>query len=557
MASINLYKIEPSKVKLCLQKINGSRLSQRKNINLKKRVDKRDYNFDVALYLEEPQKSNDDISWSWLLNEFQESTYKVIKAPKAVLFIEETRDQVKETYAITFGNSYFKIDKFCDRDFGFNFASRMEYTNIKTTTLTAPNLKRNKTVNTYIDYNELDFNSGESFSKLKVNAKLKDDFKIFKSAIEIGNSIRFSITNETIDGVLDVILYVEKILRIPEENVRYKIPLFQLVKNSELLIKLNQNISHVLTETLLGKESKQLFSFPELEIIGATEIFNHTDDEFQLKYQRGCMEKITHLSVEAISKFCRTYHIDSEEKISKIKIVRLKNGESIVTLDLKSFIEYTDDENKCILSCGKWYRFNRDYLSYLNNSVKEIEAIYNPKYDFSDTTHNQFIEAQYEIEKDEEKYVGESENNIIKSLKRKYYVERCFNMIREQEGDFKNLDRKDVSDGFEKMDLYEPKTLTMFAVKKGKASSSLCYAIDQSLISLKKYKHGEIRDMPKIENVGLWFILERKNNLVTDESNKVDLSSLDMLMLKNRIDQWKKEVRLTGLKPIIYINYRL
>lgn len=39
-------------------------------------------------------------------------------------------------------------------------------------------------------------------------------------------------------------------------------------------------------------------------------------------------------------------------------------------------------------------------------------------------------------------------------------------------------------------------------------------------------------------------------------NNKVDLTDLNMLMLKNRIDQWKKEVRLAGYTPIIYINYR-
>ena len=129
-------------------------------------------------------------------------------------------------------------------------------------------------------------------------------------------------------------------------------------------------------------------------------------------------------------------------------------------------------------------------------------------------------------------------------------------MLREQEGTFSNHDRVGTSDGFEKMDLYEKASATMFAVKKGKASSDLCYAIDQSLTALKKYKHGEIVDMPLISRVGLWFILERTEHLPTTQNNEVDLCSLDMLMLKNRIDQWKKEVRLSGYTPIIYINYR-
>jgi len=307
---------------------------------------------------------------------------------------------------------------------------------------------------------------------------------------------------------------------------------------------------------LLGEESISLFSIPELEIIGASEVFNHTDDEFALKYPRVEDKKISNLTIETIKNFCQENNIDSVEKVDKIKLIRYRNGEAVVTLYLRSIIEYTDDENKCILSGGKWYMFNQDYLTYLNDSVKEIDTIYKVEYDFNNTIHNQFVDRMYQVEKNDKKYIGKTQEKIRESLKKKYYAERCFNLMREQEGLFSNYDRVDTTTGFEKMDLYENNTATMFAVKKGKASSDLCYAVDQSLTALKKYKHGEIPDMPPISNVGLWFILERTGHLSTDAQNNVDLSSLDMLMLKNRIDQWKKEVRLSGYKPIIYINYR-
>jgi|GEM_PF-290105 len=557
MASINLYKIDPNKVELCLRDLEVSRLALKNTLQFARSIDRVEHNFIATLYLEEPFQSHDSISWNWLLDAFQEPTYQAFKAPKAVLLIKETAGEAEVTYAITFGSSYFRIDKFCDRDFGFKFASRIEYKNVKTTTLTSPNLNRNKTVNTYINYSELDFDSGESFLKLKINAKIGEEFTKFKAAIEIGNSIRFNIDNETIDGILDVIIYVENILKISDENARYKIPLFKLVKDNTLLVELNKNINQILTATLFGEQDAMLFSITELEIIGASEIFNHTDDEFELKYPRADAKKITHLTVETIRSFCQENAIDSMENIDKIKLVRYNDGESVATLQLKDIIEYTDDINKCILYRGNWYMFNRDYLTYLNDSVNEIKTMYQVEYDFNDTIHSRFIDLKYEFEKNEEKYVGKAEEEIKKSLKKKYYAERCFNLIREQEGTFSNYDRVGTTAGFEKMDLYENDTKTMFAVKIGKASSGLCYAVDQSLTSLKKYKHGEIPNMPQISNVGLWFILERAEHLLTDAQNQVELSSLDMLMLKNRIDQWKKEVRLAGYKPIIYINYRL
>ena len=190
--------------------------------------------------------------------------------------------------------------------------------------------------------------------------------------------------------------------------------------------------------------------------------------------------------MKTIRSFCQENTIDSVENIDKIKLVRYRDGESVATLQIKSIIEYTDDENKCIFSSGKWYMFNQDYLTYLNDSVKEIKAMYKAEYDFNDTIHSQFIDSIYEIEKNEEKYVGKAEEKIKESLKRKYYAERCFNLIREQEGTFSNYDRVGTTAGFEKMDLYETDTSTMFAVKKGKASSDLCYAVDQSPNCIEK-----------------------------------------------------------------------
>lgn len=92
--------------------------------------------------------------------------------------------------------------------------------------------------------------------------------------------------------------------------------------------------------------------------------------------------------------------------------------------------------------------------------------------------------------------------------------------------------------------------------QKAFQGKSVCYAIDQSLTSLEMYKHGEINDMPQIKRVGLWFVLIRSKHLSLREDDTVCLSEIDMLMLKNRIDQWIKAVRLSGYTPVIYINYR-
>ena len=102
------------------------------------------------------------------------------------------------------------------------------------------------------------------------------------------------------------------------------------------------------------------------------------------------------------------------------------------------------------------------------------------------------------------------------------------------------------------MDLYKDET--MYVVKIGNTSGKLCYAVDQSLTSLKLYKSGNLHGMPEIRRAVLWLVLDRGH--IEDANGKPDLSRLKMLMLKNRLDQWKKEVRLMAIRPLIYINYR-
>jgi len=348
---------------------------------------------------------------------------------------------------------------------------------------------------------------------------------------------------------------VEKILEISDNDVKYKIPLFKEVKNEESIKKLNESLNKAIQSNVLGDSKCNLLSVPEIDIIGASEVFNGNDNEFELIYYKNASKKYDNLSMDVIKSFCIENNINSIEKVNKIKIRLYKDGDSVVQLPLKNVIEYTDEEYKCIYTKTKWYMFNHDYLTYLNDSISEIDASYNDKFDFNDLIHNRFINDKYEVEKNDEEYEGKSEDYIKDKLKKKYYAERCYNLIREKDGNFKCYDREDTSSGFEKMDLYEIESKTMFAVKIGKSSGDLCYAIDQSITALKKYKHKEILDMPPISRVGLWFILEKKKPL-TIYGDKVDLTSLNMLMLKNRIDQWKKEVRLAGYTPVIYINYR-
>ena len=541
MGTINLYKIDRERIEL-FDKALESKMQTASNRIIDRSNGSNEDVFDCSLYISD-SKEEKNISWNWLLHSFDKEDIKMPSSPKAILVIERNYESI---YAVTFGHSFFLVDKFCDKDFGFNYARKLKFEEIKTTTLTSPGLRRNKVVNTYINYNELEFNSGESFAKLKAKEVVPQDFSLYKPSLEIGTSIRFVTNTDSLDAIIDLICYIENTIMTREDQC--KIPVFTKITDKEYIEELKNKLYDEI------KQESTKINISELDIVGVTEIFNNNDGMFKLKYKR-FENEVTILNEDIIRSFCNEYNIDFNSQVLNIRVVSYYNGESVQTNTVYDLIDYTIDSEKCLLSKGIWYRYNNDYLNYLRASLSEIDIEYHPEFDFSKAIHSEYIDAMYEIEHDHSEYHGKSEGEIKKSLIKKYYLERVFNEIQERDNGFINYDRKLTQMGSSKievMDLY--KNHCMYAVKIGNTSAKLCYAIDQSLTALKLYKSGNIPQMPNIDKVAIWLILERKTH-IEDSSGKPDFDKLDMLMLKNRLDQWKKEVRLQGFKPVIFINY--
>ena len=542
MGCINLYKVDTTRSQKLTQDLL-KRMQLERTLERSIQIgDGESETFGLSLYLDRSENQK-DISWNWVLDEFDREEIQVVSSPKAVILVE--RDDGAE-YAVTFGHSFFVVDKYCDGDFGFDFARRLMYDEIKTTTLTTPSSRRNKTVNTYINYNYLDIGSGESFSKLKAKVSLADDFMLYKPAVEIGSSIKFVTDEDSLERILKLIVHVEDTIQNCPEI--YKIPVFSKIRDEDEIQRLNAKLA-----TGVCDNPGQV-NIAELDIIGATEIFNNNDSMFELKYGKKS-KKVTSLTSEELCCFCQENDLDYASVMLDIAVVSYYNGDPIVTKRVRDLIEYTLDEEMVLLSKGIWYRYNDDYLTYLEASIAEIDAEYHPEYDFTTAIHNAFVERKYVAEKDSDDYAGKSETVVKNALKSKYYAERAFNLLRAEDNGFQNFDRNPDRVGnskVEEMDLYKDEA--MYVVKIGNTSGKLCYAVDQSLTSLKLYKNGKLPGMPQIRTAVLWLVLDRGH--IEDDHGKPDLSRLKMLMLKNRLDQWKKEVRLMAIRPLIYVNYR-
>lgn len=542
MGTLNIYKIDNDKLQDLMETLN-QKMQQKGTQTIPEPISETGETQPIKCELYYAQQENPvSLSWDWVLAAFGQESVRTNPLPKAVLLLKKENGAI---YAITFGHAFFLIDKFCDRDFGFVFARKMNFQEIKTTTLTAPNSHRNKMVNTYVNYEELDFDSGESYAKLKAKVALPEEFTLFKPVVEIGTSIRVDSAENSLERVAAIIAYIENI--VDTEADKHKIPVFMHIKDRERKQSLNERLN-------LFVERRHEIHVSELEVIGATEVFNHNDYEFVLKYRR-YKEKVTSLSDDVLRSFCEANHIPLTEALN-IAVYSERDGMVFAPVCVRDMIDYTDDQERCLLSQGQWYQYNDDYLSYLQASISEITTCYEPQYDFSEEKYNAFIETKLLAERTELRYSGKSDKEIREQLQKKYYADRVFNLLMERDYGFENHDRGTVPVGngtVEIMDLYKEET--MFAVKIGGTSGKLCYAVDQSLEALKLYKHNQLNNMPVIKSVAIWFVLDRSGH-IENEDGKPDINRLDMLMLKNRLDQWKKEVRLQGYTPIIYVNYR-
>lgn len=427
-----------------------------------------------------------------------------------------------------------------------SFARRVKYKEIKTTTLLSPGSKRNKVINTYINYSNLEFDSGESYAKLKVKADLPEGFTLFDEDIEVGHSIKFNVPADTVDAIIDVIIYVEETL-CNETEVHF-IPIFLKVTDKEFIEQLNQRFADGLEDNPL------LINLSELDIVGVTEIFNNNDSLFELKYRRKNV-CLSHLDSKRIIDFIQTCDLSLYEGLEKVNVSSYYNGTPVRTEKLYNLVDYIDDGRRCILSKGSWYYFNDDYLEYLAGSLAEIDVVYDSRFDYNSTLYEQFITEMYEKEKDNVEYTGLDENKIKNKLRKKYYRERAFNMDISNKFRFECYDRVETKVGGSKieiMDLYKDETL--YAVKIGDASSVLCYAVDQSINTMKMYKHKMLENLPKVKRFSVWVLLDRRTRLDTI-NGKPDINQLEMLAFKNKLDAWKKEVRVMGYTPIIMLNY--
>lgn len=569
MVSVNIYKIYNEYLDEFLNELNEKEyvnsFEDKSYLFDSEYFEEFSLNFNLSLYSNENIKEN-DLSWNWIRSAFGLNSLSFITKPKAVLLIKEIRilkdnenNSAEENfYAISLGHAYQNISGYCDRLWAYSFAEHLSYESVKSMNILSPNSIINKKINNYSNFNKIELNSGEALNQLTANIEIDEDIEFLKNNIIISNSIKFDIKEPNLKFILNLIDYVNY-CNISETKLR--IPYFKQCHDKILKRKLNENMINVIYEDIrLGRKSIDICEF---FIINNEIKFLNQFTDFNIVYKKH-NENLDYLSINNIYGFIDS-NLTEEDNILDIQISfkETETGEYF-NRKFKNMIIFDNLEEPYIFDEGKWFVYNDVYMNDLKDSLDDIDVFYDDKYDFTEEDYNNFL--QNKSEEFDLDFNSMTEEQAV-NFKRKWYKELCFNKMREGDGFICNDRSMDNVKGhsIEVADLFKIDENAMYSVKIGSGSSDLSYVVDQSLIAITNLDNGEIKEIKNeninqiskndIQDVYLWLILKRINHLPLNDEGNPDLNSLKNLILKNKIDYWKKEVIMSRRNPKIRINY--
>lgn len=530
MIQINLFKIQQERESVFLAHVRGL-------YGLMKESETEKFRF-MFFFL--PQGAAQEISWKWVFDVFELPVEKTTGFPKGIIIVQPKTNRF--LYCISLGSAYFNINDFADKDLGLDYASRVKIEGTRLTVTANTTAQRNKTISSYKNFPHLEVASGESYLKIKCEIETAHAAEIIDDIVEVGVSIKFKLKDISLDTIGRLIDYVENTLHGPKIN---PIPFFKRVSKNETIDSLEKSLQEKFTD-----ESAFLM-LSEFDVVGTEEVFNRAD-AFRFRYGGICVDSPT-FGREELMRFFADNDITTAEEMLKTRVGFCYDGIQKYSKPIHSLIDFMDETRNALLIAGDWYLFNNDYIMYLERSLDDIPVVYDRQYDITENTFEEFVSQKIDTERNLPEYAGMSEIDIRSKIGKKYYPERAFNLMRAAEG-FEIIDRGiKVINGmpYELSDLRKGDEIV--SVKRGVGSSDLCYVVTQSEGAVDIFSN-RLTSEGKPRKVVLWLIFKRKN-IFSYSDHKLAWSEVGMLLLKMRIDAWKKKVWNANMDPEIWINY--
>lgn len=512
MAKYNIYKIDKTKEAALITKLEAIGLSR----SGQKIVD----GFTLSFYLsQEPEAI--DIWWTDLYAKYLGTDEKPKNKAYFAVFLISNNSLL---YAVSMGKSHFYLKDFCDTDLGISLAERIaDNSHLKLKNSKLFGGKKSKTIISYQENSEFEYDSGESIQYVK--AKTLDTEK-WGEVGSFGNSaqLHLEITPDDLPGLVKSI--EEELQKEPKIVLPRATAISDEIKISELDQKLAQEI---LNSTNAGLQPA------EATVSGVDFIFlDKSQYRFIFDRQRHDIEG--ELNLAAFRDFINQQNIDLTANINDIKVKVSDEHNKGYTKPLKYFLDYVDDDRHFLLD-GKWHIFNQNYIEFLKKQIDERITFEIPNINFSNSVFTQWRNGL----SDEERTAHG-------------YAEYHFNTLRERDG-YKNLDREietlQQQYKIEKLDLY--KDDTAFFVKIG-TPQKLGYAIDQAVATIRILQSQtstiQINGQDiKPKSICLWLVFDRQTEITK-------ISEIKSLIFLMKLAEWQRQCANAGYKAIVRVGYR-
>ncbi|WP_413826205.1 TIGR04141 family sporadically distributed protein [Methanobrevibacter sp. UBA337] len=565
MVKLNLYKINSINDLESYLNENYECVSNEERIS----TINKDLRYELYLYCKYPKGKN-KLSWSWIFSAFGKDLEKKFNKPiepklKAIILIKYHKisksEYEDEGFAFSFGHAYHDLYDYTNKNWALNLANRLNYHYVKKISLNKPSSKNIQRTNFYTNYENFDFNTGDVLKDFRAEIDTNNLNSIndisgcelnFTGDIEIGNSLKVTIKWEDLNSIVKLLDFLDYIA--VNESEKQDFPISKDIEDKTLIRTLN----HFLYEELI---SPNLVNDSNLEVSEyfCNDFQDFINGNYSLFYifSDYISSNLDSLNVKNLKEFINKKNI-SEENFEKIEVSLYNEEITIKTRNLKDFIYYNpnnEDHNEYFLINGAWIYFNPNYIEDLKKHIDKIDIKYQKEYDFCSKNFKNY----YLLEKEN------SDKSDFPNFK-SFCTEGHFNEYLSKCHGFKCFHEENYVYGnstIEVMDLYKDKT--MYIVKMGGSSSKLCYAIDQSLMSieyledsknLEKTSGKNDKKLPNdIENVCLWLIFERENPF-TFKDEHPNLNEYNGILFKQKLVFWDQEVRLKRYNTQIMVNYK-
>ncbi len=413
-------------------------------------------------------------------------------------------------YVLSYGKTHFYLRTYCDYDFGIELAKRIaNERDIKQTASRRFQGTRKKDIKSFASNTRLDVESGESLDYLQASI-IPGKKEVFGKSGKFGTSALLSV-DLLPSGIGE---FLSKLDLTLAEEARFPIPRTTIVTDREEIDKYDQ----LLVDELMGPVGTTDFTHNTFDLYGVDFIFSN-DGTFKIRCPKYDEVELEDLTMKDLKQYIGTQGVAREDVLG-IKIVHQQEGQSPYSKSLKEAVDFIADDERVLLTGGKWMRFNQDYLNFLDEylsgiRVEEVEA------EFRDIT------------------LPEPEFNSSQAVADAGYesADKNFSIFRTR-----------ASTPIEAWDLKKDKTV--YAVKFG-TPQKLGYVCDQALTILELLRNrAGVKQIPEFDSYCLWLGYRAQARLD-------DISATGSIILKQKIETWARKSRELGIEPVLKISRKL